>query len=261
MNCILQKRAWLAGAPLLAIVLGSGDANAVVFGGLGGDYIIPTTGYYDFRVAGADGGGSETPFGGAGAVVGGELFFDAGDTLDIVVGGVGGNGNTGNIYGGGGGGGSFVFGGGLLFAAGGGAGSNFFGPGVPRESVLGAIRPVRRVTEAQAGSALPREPPVRLSPLSSRHRPDPSSAAAQGHVAISGEAQQEASGVAVAAAMTAVGAGAALPAAEPVSVAIRQEALRHPADDSSRHRPSLPLDREAASRDRLQRTTDRGNRR
>ena len=49
MNCILQKRMWLAGASLLAIVLGSGDANAVVFGA---DYIIPTTGYYDFRVAG-----------------------------------------------------------------------------------------------------------------------------------------------------------------------------------------------------------------
>ena len=57
MNCILQKRMWLAGASLLAIVLGSGNANAIVFGGPGSDeYIIPTTGYYDFRVAGTQGG-------------------------------------------------------------------------------------------------------------------------------------------------------------------------------------------------------------
>ena len=122
MNCILQKRMWLAGASLLAIVLGSGDANAVVFGA---DYIIPTTGYYDFRVAGADGGGFR--FGGAGAVVGGELFFEAGDGLSIVVGGGGGySGSGAGGYAGSGGGGSFVFGGsGLLFAAGGGAGANF----------------------------------------------------------------------------------------------------------------------------------------
>jgi hypothetical protein len=70
----------MAGASLLAIVLGSGDANAVVFGGPGGGgYTIPTTGYYDFRVAGADGGGGDgVGFGGIGAVVGGELFLDAG---------------------------------------------------------------------------------------------------------------------------------------------------------------------------------------
>ena len=34
-------------------------------------------------------------------------------------------------------------------------------------------------------------------------------------------------------------------------VPIRQEALRHPANDPSRHRPSLPLDREASARGRL----------
>src|SRR5258708_6871059 len=50
MNRILQKRMWLAGASLLAILLGSGDANAVVFGTPGGEeYVIPSTGYYDFR--------------------------------------------------------------------------------------------------------------------------------------------------------------------------------------------------------------------
>jgi hypothetical protein len=112
MNRILQKRMWLAGASLLAIVLGSGDANADIFVGPGGGgFTIPSTGWYDFRVAGADGGGSSiVRAGGIGAVVSGELFFAAGDTLDIVVGGVGGDGfDIIAGYGSGGGGGSFVF--------------------------------------------------------------------------------------------------------------------------------------------------------
>jgi hypothetical protein len=126
----ILTRALLAGASLLAIVLGSGDANAVAFRTPGIDqYVIPSTGYFDFRVAGADGGAF--PFGAAGAVVGGELFFDAGDTVDIVVGGSGGDGQCIDGCGGSGGGGSFVFrgdsylSGGLLFAAGGGGGANF----------------------------------------------------------------------------------------------------------------------------------------
>jgi PEP-CTERM motif len=136
MSCILQKRTWLAGASLLAIILGSGDADAVVFGGPGGaEYTIPSTGYYEFTVAGANGGGEGSFFGGHGgngAVVGGELFFHSGDTLDIVVGGGGGSGDSGLGYGGGGGGGSFVFDGGLLFAAGGGGGAGFsLSPGGP----------------------------------------------------------------------------------------------------------------------------------
>jgi PEP-CTERM motif len=132
MSCILQKRIWLAGASLLAIVLGSGDANAFVFGTVGAEYTVPSTGYYDFTVAGAQGGASSGGgAGGNGAAVGGELFFDAGDTLNIVVGGPGGQGFGGNGgYGGGGGGGSFVFGGSLLFAAAGGAGAFWdAGPG------------------------------------------------------------------------------------------------------------------------------------
>jgi PEP-CTERM motif len=122
----ILARSLMAGASLLAIVLGSGDANAVVFGGPGGDgYIIPSTGYYDFRVAGAQGGPSGH-VGGLGAIVGGELFFDAGDTLRLIVGGGGYVGIPIEGYAGSGGGGSFVFGGsGLLFAAGGGAGDNF----------------------------------------------------------------------------------------------------------------------------------------
>ena len=132
MNCILKKRIWLAGASLLAIVLASGDANALVFQVPGSfQYIIPTTGWYDFRVAGAQGEGIDgvpDSGGGVGALVGGESFLVAGTTLDIVVGGnsgdqmLGGNGS-----GGGGGGGSFVDPGSLLFAAGGGGGASFPG--------------------------------------------------------------------------------------------------------------------------------------
>ncbi len=128
MNRILNKRIWLAGASLLAIVLGSGDANAVVFQLPGSfDYIVPSTGWYDFRVAGAQGGGPGDNLAGAsGAVVGGELFLGAGNALDIVAGGAGGQAGCYNGCGAGGGGGSFVFRGGagsLLFAAGGGAGA------------------------------------------------------------------------------------------------------------------------------------------
>src|ERR1700722_10629638 len=149
MNRILQKRMWLAGASLLAIALGLGEASA---DGFSFQEIIPLTGYCEFRVAGADGGGNGTDPGGAGAVVGGELFLEAGKTLSAVVGGGGGS-PRGAFpqYGGGGGGGSFVFldssyrGGGLLFAAAGGDGQSFFLRGfrANREARIVAIRPVR----------------------------------------------------------------------------------------------------------------------
>ena len=126
---------WLVSASLLAIVIGSGDANAVVFQIPGRfQYIIPSTGWYDFRVAGAQGGGldgspSPDSGGGDGALVGGELFLAAHMTLNIVVGGEeGGQALGGNGSGGGGGGGSFVDPGSLLFAAGGGGGPGFLGP-------------------------------------------------------------------------------------------------------------------------------------
>jgi hypothetical protein len=186
---------WLAGASLLAVVLGSGDANADSFGtqGSAGEYIIPSTGWYDFRVAGADGGASGAEIngsGGIGAVVGGELFFDAGDTLDILVGGGGGSGFTGNLYGGSGGGGSFVFrgssdlNGGLLFAAGGGAGSDF-GPGGGGAPGIGhGGSPSGPATYGGGGG----EVSLVLSPapcrLSCRPRLDPSPSAAQGLVAL-----------------------------------------------------------------------------
>jgi hypothetical protein len=126
MNCIRQKRMWLAGASLLALVLGSGDANAVVFGDQGiFEHITPSTGWYGFTVAGAHGGDDDfADGGGAGAIVGGELFLAAGQTLDLIVGGGAPTLNL-NGSGGGGGGGSFVDPGSLLFAAGGGGGAGF----------------------------------------------------------------------------------------------------------------------------------------
>ena len=131
MNRILKKRAWLASASLLAIVLASTDANAVVFQTIGySDYIIPSTGWYDFTVAGAAGGDDGAPDGGGdGAVVGGELFLAARTTLEVLVGGEnGGQTFGGNGSGGGGGGGSFLWYDDLLFAAGGGGGAGFNGP-------------------------------------------------------------------------------------------------------------------------------------
>lgn len=127
----MSRKLLLAGASALALVLGSGDASAVVFGTPGSDeYIIPLTGYYDFTVAGADGGSASGYPGGAGALVGGELFLRVGTALDILVGGAGGSTNV--DFGGGGGGGSFVFDGStsLLFAAGGGGGRSFAGGGL-----------------------------------------------------------------------------------------------------------------------------------
>jgi PEP-CTERM motif len=138
MNRVLKKRMWLAGASLLAIVLGSGDANAVVFGTGGSEFVIPATGFYNFSVGGAQGsaGSGAGVGGGNGALVGGELFLDAGTTLGIIAAGLAGYGSSyrplGQGTGGGGGGGSFVFSvsslpASLLFAAGGGGGAGFFG--------------------------------------------------------------------------------------------------------------------------------------
>jgi hypothetical protein len=214
MSCILQKRMWLAGASLLAIVLGSGDANAVVFGGPGGaEYIIPSTGWYDFSVAGAEAG---QPFAivlhEPGARVGGELFLAAGATLDLVVGGAGGNGFGGNGYGGGGGGGSFVFGGGLLFAAAGGG----FGPGLGYGG-----HPAGPASYGGAGGF-----GVAVGfPPGSAHGQTPAQAgssptAAQGRVAISGEDHRAATVAAVVVAIMATEAAVVLPVFAATAAAI-----------------------------------------
>ena len=118
MNCEFARGVLLASASIAALMMGIVEAGAEVF-------IVPATGWYDFAVGGAPGGGP----GGDGALVGGELFLTARTTLDIVVGDAGGGAFAfGNGSGGSGGGGSFVFGaGGLLFAAGGGGGGAFVG--------------------------------------------------------------------------------------------------------------------------------------
>jgi hypothetical protein len=81
------------------------------FGAIGiQDYTIPTTGEYDITVDGAQGGSTfqnssaaGVP-GGAGAAVGGDVYLQGGDVLQIVVGGEGQPG----AYAAGGGGGSYV---------------------------------------------------------------------------------------------------------------------------------------------------------
>ena len=118
-------------------------------------YVIPSTGYYDFRVAGASGGTTPSPTGGGiGALVGGELFLAAGETLDVLVGG----GPSGIGSNGSGGGGAGV------------ASSSVKVCCLPRaaaaalfsraaagllESAPAAIHPVRKVTAAEVAAAFP----------------------------------------------------------------------------------------------------------
>jgi hypothetical protein len=65
---------------------------------------ITSTGNYQVTLDGAQGGGQT---GGLGAIITGDIYLQAGDVLEIVVGGEGGDG-TQTDYGGGGGGGSFI---------------------------------------------------------------------------------------------------------------------------------------------------------
>ncbi len=84
-------------------------------------FIVPPTGYYAITADGAQGGSGVNNFGGVpvgagglGAMASGDVFLQAGATLEIVVGRAGGNGSLGTSggspggSGGGGGGGSFV---------------------------------------------------------------------------------------------------------------------------------------------------------
>ena len=70
-------------------------------------FTVQSSGYYDITADGAQGGNATTGGspGGLGAMASGDIYLQAGATLEIVVGGVGGNGFD---AGGGGGGGSFV---------------------------------------------------------------------------------------------------------------------------------------------------------
>jgi hypothetical protein len=65
-------------------------------------YIVPTTGFYSFAVAGAE-GGSYMNFAGGGAVISGKLHFNQGAALSILAGEAGTGSYNGNSAGGGGG--------------------------------------------------------------------------------------------------------------------------------------------------------------
>jgi hypothetical protein len=87
--------------------------------------VVPSTGTYDITAEGATGGATPGNGGGAGAEVAGDVVLTAGDTIEVLVGGVGGPNSSG---GGGGGGGSFVYDlttATLLAVAGGGGGGSW----------------------------------------------------------------------------------------------------------------------------------------
>ena len=224
MNRILKKQGWLAGASLLAIVLGSADANAVVFQLPGSfDYIVPSTGWYDFRVAGAQGGGpGDNLAGGSGAVVGGELFLGAGNALDIVAGEPAGKPAVITV---------------AVQAAAAVALSSAVEqalcnlpqaeapaplgsrpPEIP-ESVMAAIRAAWRATEAEEGAAFPRVQSGFIT--GSRRRADLFPTAAMVLWVWGVWGHQEAMAAAVAAAIMEEAAAAALPVAQPARAATR----------------------------------------
>jgi hypothetical protein len=122
-----MRKILLAGATLIAIqgAISAAAASPITFSYAGSivDYTIPTTGVYDITAAGAQGGSERfTPgndiaytggVGGLGAAIGGEYLLAAGDVLEILAGGRGGDANILPGYDpegapGGGGGGSFV---------------------------------------------------------------------------------------------------------------------------------------------------------
>jgi PEP-CTERM motif len=111
----------------------SGGGTKGTFTGTIVDFTVPVTAGYQIIAFGAQ-GGSASPFsGGKGAEIGGDFILNAGEVLQIAVGG-GGAGGPNNLNGGGGGGGSFVIGPGnkpLVIAGGGGASpsSGFSRPG------------------------------------------------------------------------------------------------------------------------------------
>ena len=94
------------------------------------DFTVPATGLYQILAFGAQGGNSSFSgsigAGGLGAEIGGDFVLNAGETLQIAVGGAGSDGSRGGA----GGGGSFVIGPDntrLVIAGGGGGGGNAFG--------------------------------------------------------------------------------------------------------------------------------------
>lgn len=120
----------LSGLALLLCGLGPARADFVYTGKIQ-TYTVPTTGIYDITLAGAQGGAVVSGgTGGEGAVVSGDISLNAGEVLQIVVGGQGGSGAAASA--GGGGGGSFVYVTGAsepLIVAGGGGGADANGDG------------------------------------------------------------------------------------------------------------------------------------
>lgn len=132
----------LIGGACAALASASTGHAATNFNYSGGvqNWLAPVSGHYDIVAYGAQGGGSymsafQSQFtlgkaGGLGAGMGGDFHLAAGDLLDIVVGGRGGDTYNGFGSSGGGGGGSFVIqeipgGRDLLLAAGGGGGTAY----------------------------------------------------------------------------------------------------------------------------------------
>lgn len=124
-----MKRLILAALAGTAALTAATAANALTFAYSGhiDSYTVATSGWYEIDAWGAQGGSFNPSLGGLGAMVGGRIYLDAGQVLDIVVGGQG-RGSISVDTGSGGGGGSFVFTASdldLLLAAGGGGGSRW----------------------------------------------------------------------------------------------------------------------------------------
>ena len=100
---------------------------------------VPTSGLYDFALFGAAGGnttnGTTNGAGGSGAAVTARFDLQAGQTLAIAVGGVGGN----QFYVGSGGGGSFVSNAGTLLAVAGGGGGAACASAITTAALWGRI--------------------------------------------------------------------------------------------------------------------------
>lgn len=137
-----MRRLSFTAALVLALVASAatGMAAPITLGFTGGfqTFMAPTTGLYNIVATGAQGGaGNFLALGGLGAQIGGDFLLDAGEVLQIAVGGAG---QSGQLIGyrfaaGGGGGGTFVVGPGstplVIAGGGGGAGSSRGGGGLP----------------------------------------------------------------------------------------------------------------------------------
>ena len=94
----LALPAFMCGQARANIDLSTSGVNTITYTGSIQNYGITTSGIYDIVAYGANGGNS----GGLGAEIGGEFLLSSNETIEILVGGIGGSGF------GGGGGGSFV---------------------------------------------------------------------------------------------------------------------------------------------------------